>query len=306
MRSVQSLKNLLAPDAKARKVASGFIRVEGPVWIPRLRSLRWSDLPRNRIFEYAPATKKISIYRGSDNFVSGRNLDCDGDVVQCSHGNRRIERNHNGQVERLADHYNGAHLNSPHNLVVTRNGNTWFTDPSFGIYIADEGHPGVQEYADSYVFRFDPRTERLIPVITDIEEPSGLAFSPDEGTLYVTDASAYLRTDGTGNRHIRAYDVKNGRCKNGRIFRAFEEGAPLGIRVDVGGNIWACHSGGVEIISPEGKSLGKIELPEPVSDLCFGGEDGSDLYLCATSSIYHILTRTTDAARKTFSASETQ
>ena len=301
MNSVQGIKNFFESNVTITKIASGFRRAQGPVWIPKFGALRWSDLTRNQNFQYSPKTQNVSIYEGADDFISARTLNRDGDVIQSSHGKRRIEREEDGKVQRMTDHYNGAHLNSPHDLVITRDGTIWFTDPSFGIQIADEGRPGVQEYADSYVFRFDSRTEKLLAVIIDIEEPNGLAFSPDESLLYVTDSSAYLRNDGSGNHHIRVYDLENSHCKNGRTFKEIEEGIPHGIRVDVDGNIWTCSSQGVEILSPDGSTLGVIELPEPATNLCFGGEDGRDLYICATTSVYHIPTRTTDAARKPLS-----
>ena len=114
-------------------------------------------------------------------------------------------RTADGTVHTLVDAWQGHRLNSPNDVVVTSDGAIWFTDPPYGIIQPHEGHPGEREYGAHHVFRFDERTGDIRPVVTDIKEPNGLAFSPDESVLYVSDTSRALRTDGTGNHHIVGY-----------------------------------------------------------------------------------------------------
>lgn len=291
------LEHLIPSGATLTKVATGAVWSEGPLWMPKRNCLRWSDIPSNRILEYFPETRETRTYMTEVEFTNGRTLDVDGSVVQCSHGLRRVERDIDGVVTNLVDSYQGAHLNSPNDVIVDSDGIIWFTDPPYGIRVQEEGHPGVMEYNDCFVFRFDPKTKELHPAITDVEEPNGLAFSPDEKTLYVADTSCLLRTDGSGNHHIRAYDVSDGLCKNGRTFAVIDEGVSDGFRVDLHGNIWTSSYIGVQVFDPSGKRLGVIPLPEKVANLCFGGPNGDDLYIAATTSIYMIKTLTRDAAR---------
>lgn len=291
------LEILLAPGATLMKITTGAIWSEGPVWMPKRKCLRWSDIPNNRILEYFPDSGETKTYKNDVEFTNGRALDFDGSVVQCSHGLRRIERDLDGVVTSLIDSYQGVRLNSPNDVIVASDGIVWFTDPPYGIQIAEEGHPGVREYEDCFVFRFDPKSKELRPAVTDVEEPNGLAFSPDEKILYVSDTSCALRTDGSGNHHIRAYDVVEGRCKNGRTFAVINEGISDGFRVDLHGNVWTSSLIGVQVFNPKGEHLGIIPVPERVANVCFGGPSGQDLYIAATTSIYSIKTATKDAAR---------
>lgn len=278
---------ILAPDAALERVHTGSIWAEGPLWIPDRSRLRWSDIPNDCIREYDPATGETTVYAHGVEFTNGRALDRDGSVVQCSHGRRRVERDRDGAVESIVDAWSGVRLNSPNDVVVDAVGAIWFTDPAYGITQPREGHPGVREYGDHFVFRHDPATGRTSAVITDVEQPNGLAFSRDGTTLFVADSSDL--------RDIRAYDVQDGtRCKNGRLFAVLdaEDGHPDGIRVDEHDRLWSSSGTGVIVFAPDGAQLGRIPVPETVANLCFGGEDGTDLYITATTSLYRIATRT--------------
>lgn len=296
---VTSFRNeILPPDAAVVRVATGANWGEGPVWIPAERVVRWSDIPGNRILQFDPTTAATTVHRTKVEFTNGRTLDLTGTVIQCSHGRRAIESETGGVVTVLADSYNGVRLNSPNDVIVKSDNTIWFTDPPYGIVQAHEGHPGDREYGDNFVFRFDRATGTMTPAITDMEEPNGLAFSPDESLLYVSDTSSVLRTNGTGNRHIRMYDVIDGAlCKNGRFFATVQDGVVDGLRVDVEGRVWASSSTGIVVFAPDGSELERIAVPEPVGNLCFGGDDGTDLYIAAATSLYKITTRVTDSAR---------
>ncbi len=297
---VVGLQELIAEGQAVGIVADGAIWVEGIVYMPDTHSLRWSDIPNNRIMQHFLATDTTSIYRSDVEFTNGRTLDRDGSVVQCSHGHRRIERDRDGVITPIVESWNGVPFNAPNDVIVAADGSIWFTDPPYGIIFAREGHPGNREYGDHFVFRHDQVTGETRPVIMDVEEPNGLAFSPDGTVLYVADSSGIPQDDdvvlrGRGNNHIRAYDVFEGRCKNGRIFASVAPGVPDGIRVDLHGNVWSSAADGVHVFSAAGEQLGMIPIPEVVANLCFGGEDGTDLFIAATTSIYRIRTTTTDA-----------
>jgi gluconolactonase len=146
------------------------------------------------------------------------------------------------------------------------------------------------------VFRFDPVSGRIDPVVLDVEEPNGLAFSPDETLLYVSDTSAALGRDSRDGHHIRVYEVHGGRrVKNGRVFATVEPGLADGFRVDVAGNVWTSSGNGVQVFAPDGTRLGVVPVPEVVGNVCFGGPDGSTLFVAATTGLYRIPTLTRGA-----------
>lgn len=295
------LKGVIAADEVPRKVADGCVWSEGPLWLPELGVLRWSDIPNDRIMSYDPQTGASSVHRQGVEFTNGRALLQDGRVVQCSHGRRAVEvENADGTVEILIDSYHGRRLNSPNDVVVAADGSVWFTDPSYGITVAEEGHGGEREYVDHFVFRLDLDRDELRVVMSDVEEPNGLAFSPDERVLYVSDTSAARAPDGRGNHHIRAYDLDPDAPwtspKNGRLFAEVSPGVPDGIKVDELGNVWTSSGSGVQVFSPAGELQRVIEVPEVVGNLCFGGADGRDLYVAASTGIYLLRTSVRDAS----------
>ncbi len=294
--TVSGLEGLIDPGAPLEIVATGSIWSEGPLWIPERGCLRWSDIPNNRIREYYRATGEVSDYASGVEFTNGRTLDRDGSVIQCSHGRRRVERDQNGEVTSIVDSWRGVRLNSPNDVVIAPDGSIWFTDPAYGITEAREGHPGEREYGDHYVFRHDQTTGETRPVVMDVEEPNGLAFSPDGSLFYVADSSSVRKPRGVGNSHIRVYDVQGGhRCKNGRLFAKIDDGIPDGIAVDMEGNVWSSSEIGVIVFNASGVEIGRIWVPELTGNLCFGGDDGHDLYIAASTSIYTMRTQTSDA-----------
>jgi len=274
---------------------TGSVWAEGPLWVPSSQTVRWSDIPNNRILEFHPGTGATREYAGDVEFTNGRTLDVDGSVVQCSHGRRRVERDKDGTVTGLVDSFQGHRLNSPNDVVIARDGSIWFTDPPYGILPGTkEGHEGEQEYGGCHVFRLDPTSGTLAAAITDLVHPNGLAFSPDETLLYVADTA--------GPRYgvplrIVAYEVRDAVCGPGRVVVELPDGqAADGLRVDVEGRIWTSAGPAVRVYSPSFELLASIDVPETVSNLCFGGPDGRDLYITATTSLYRIRTSTRDAA----------
>ena len=157
-------------------------------------------------------TGETIVYIEDVDHVNGRTVDLDGSVLQCSHRKRRLERDSAGNIASVVDHYGDARFNSPNDVVVSSDGSIWFTDPAYGIIYPEEGHPGKREYGDHFVFRVKPDGS-LLPAITDVVEPNGLAFSPDESLLYVVDSSRLNReNEGDISRHhIRVYLVDDWR-----------------------------------------------------------------------------------------------
>ncbi len=295
------LAALVADGAQPRKVADGCVWSEGPLWLPAAGVLRWSDIPNNRIMAFNPAAGTTTVHREGVEFTNGRARLDDGRVVQCSHGRRAVEvEDAEGRVEVLVDHYRGHRLNSPNDVVVRSDGTVWFTDPPYGITIEEEGHAGEREYRDHFVFCFDPARDELRVVVSDVEEPNGLAFSPDERVLYVSDTSAARAPEGRGNHRIRAYDVDPDApwagAKNGRLFAEVGPGVPDGFKVDERGHVWTSSATGVQVFAPTGERLGTIDIPEVVGNLCFGGADGRDLFVAASTGIYQLRTEVRDAS----------
>lgn len=283
------------------RVATGTTWAEGPVWLPERRVVRYSDIPASRIVEFSEDTGELTVYSDHAEYANGRTLDLDGSVVQCSHGRRAIEWDDAGQQKTIVDSWKGTRFNSPNDVVVKSDGTIWFTDPSYGIKKAGEGYEGELEYGDHFVFRFEPDTGRVDPVVIDVVMPNGLAFSPDEPILYVADSSmdapsAAADPARPGGHSIHAYDVVEGRhAKNGRIFAEVSPGLPDGFRVDVNGNIWTSSLDSVQVFSPAGELIERVPVPEKVANVCFGGDDGTTLYITASTSLYRIRTMTTDA-----------
>ncbi|GAB3633130.1 SMP-30/gluconolactonase/LRE family protein [Microbacterium shaanxiense] len=281
----------LLPDGSAvERLATGATWSEGPLWIPDERVLRWSDIPGNRIMRWDAATSAVSVHRSDVEFTNGRMLDRDGSVVQCSHGRRRLERElPDGTVVEIVGRWGVHRLNSPNDVALAPDGSYWFTDPDYGITQPREGHPGIREYGECHVFRWSD-ADGLTSVIDDMDRPNGIAFSPDGGVVYVTDTGPEL---GARRDHrIRAYDVDGARATNGRRFAAIEVGLPDGITVDVEGRVWSSAGDGVHVFSPDGTKLAFIPVPEVVANVCFGGPDGRDLFITATTSLYRVRTAT--------------
>ncbi len=292
------LLDLLAPDAVVERLGGDATWSEGPLYLPDDDAVIWSDIPGDRVLRWSAATGEVTVDREHVEFTNGRTADLQGRLVECSHGRRAVvRREHDGAETVLAQGWNGVRLNSPNDVVVASDGSVWFTDPAYGIINPAEGHPGEREYGDHWVFRVDPADGVVTPVVLDVEDPNGLAFSPDESLLYVSDTSASLAAPGTGNHHIRVYDVLDGRrCKNGRVFAEVTPGVADGFRLDVHGNVWTSSHDSVQVFAPDGTRLGKVPVPELVANVCFGGPDGTTLFIAASSGLYRLPTRVRGAS----------
>lgn len=272
-------------NAPVKQLATGFDWVEGPVWFGDANCLLFSDIPNNRILRWTPGDG-ITTFRAPSNYANGHTRDRQGRLISCEHGTRRVTRTeHDGSITVLADRFDGKPLNSPNDVVVTSDGAVWFSDPHYGIMTNYEGFAAPQENP-CVVYRIDPANGALDAVIDDMRCPNGLAFSPDERVLYVADTGRMFSDD---PKHIRRYDVSDdGRVSGGAPFHTISPGAADGIRVDSDGNLWSSAGDGVHCLSPEGRLLGKVLVPERVSNICFGGRAKHELYITATTSLYRV------------------
>lgn len=305
MTSVQVLDARFAAVADGapalQRLCSGAAWSEGPVWLRETGELLWSDIPNDRMLAWHPA-RGMTVWREKVEFTNGHVREADGSLLHCSHGRRAVLRTRldaQGRAvadETVVDRYQGRRLNSPNDVVVKRDGTIWFTDPPYGIVSDREGHRAESELGDCYVFRFDPASGALRIASDFVEEPNGLAFSPDEAVLYVSDTSAALRRDGAGHHHIVAFDVIGGQdLANPRVFAVVEPGLADGLRVDVQGFVYTSSADSVQVYHPDGTRIGRIPVPEKVGNLVFGGALGNELFICASTSLYRIVLNTRGA-----------
>ena len=272
-------------NAPVKQLATGFDWVEGPVWFGDANCLLFSDIPSNRIMRWTPGAG-ISTFREPSNYANGHTRDRQGRLVSCEHGTRRVTRTeHDGSITVIADRFDGKRLNSPNDVIVSRDGSIWFTDPHYGIMTDYEGYRSEQELP-CQVYRVDPETGDITAVITDMDCPNGLALSPDENRLYVADTGKMF--DPAANRHIRAHDLRDGDVTSHDVFHVVEPGCSDGFRLDTDGNVWTSAGDGVHCVSPDGCLLGKILVPELVSNVCFGGRAKHQLFITATTSVYAV------------------
>lgn len=271
-------------NAPLKQLATGFDWTEGPVWFGDAGCLLFSDIPNNRILRWTPG-EGITTYRQPSNYANGHTRDRQGRLVSCEHGTRRVTRTeHDSAITVLADGFEGKPLNSPNDVVVASDDSIWFTDPHYGIMTNYEGFQSAQELP-CRVYRIDPKSGALAAMVDDMNCPNGLAFSPDESLLYVADTGRMYEGD---PKHIRVYDMKAGRPENGRLFHTVDPAAADGIRLDSDGNVWSSAGDGVHCIAPDGRRLGKILVPERVSNICFGGRAKHQLFITATTSLYAV------------------
>lgn len=284
-----ALEAVIAPGTKIEKAATGFTFIEGPMW--RDGKLWFSDVRAYTVQTFDPKTGKVTVLLhdagGAGPVPPGGNLgsnamvtDQDGSILLCRMAAGTVVRmDDQGHIKPFLSNYQGKRLNSPNDLLFARDGALWITDPSFGLPKMNDDPKkqlkfnAVWRYADG----------KLTPVITDLGQPNGIGFSPDGKTLYVSDSMPHMA--------VYAYDVgPGGKVSNRRTLISYPGSAPDvpdGLKVDSAGNVWTSGPGGVRIISPAGKMLGQIKIPEVVANIGFA-EDGKTVYLTGSTSLYRL------------------
>ncbi len=286
-----ALDELIAPGAEIRNLGEGYVWTEGPVWEENEGRLLFSDIPNNVIHSWHPETgmsefMKPSGYTGVAGYgrepgANGLTFDAEGRLILAEHGDRRIAiLTKNGGKMTLADRYEGRRLNSPNDVVVHSSGAVYFTDPIYGL--PERENDPLRELDFCGVFRIG--TDGGVTLLSkEIERPNGIAFSHDEKLLYVANShgprpyifSFPVNEDGTAGEISTFFDTMG---LEGR-------GAPDGLKVDDKGNLWATGPGGLLIISPEGKLLGRVLTHRATANVAFGGPDGKTVFLTAHDRI---------------------
>ncbi|WP_437589070.1 SMP-30/gluconolactonase/LRE family protein [Sorangium sp. So ce1000] len=289
-------------DPRFRKVALPHVHVEtlytgcrwaeGPAWFPAGRYLVWSDIPNDRMLRWDETDGSVSVFRQPAMNTNGHTVDLQGRLVSCEHRGRCVSRTeHDGSRTVLASHFEGKRLNSPNDVVVKSDGSIWFSDPSYGIDSDYEGDASPNEQGAQRVYRIDPVSGALTVVADDFVQPNGLAFSPDESLLYIADTGA-THVKG-GPHHVRKFRVDaKGTLTGGEVFATCPVGVYDGFRIDVHGNLWLSAGDGVHCHASDGELLGKVRIPETVSNVCFGGAKRNRLFICGTTSLYAVYLNT--------------
>lgn len=274
--------SLIAPGEKVQKLADGMKFTEGPAWIPAKKTLVFSDIPNSKLMQWREG-EGLSVFRNSEQ-SNGNILDLQGRLISCQHAARNLVRTEtDGRITVLADKFDGKRFNSPNDVAVRSDGTLWFTDPPWGL-------TGPAELPGHWVFRLDPATGTVEPVVKDLAMPNGIIFSPDESRLYVADTGGHDRHPVPELRKLRAgihcYEVsKDG--KLGKKLFQIEQGSD-GMKADVKGNLYTTNGGKVQIYSADGKKLEQIDVPEGPANVCFGGDDLRTLFITARTSLYSI------------------
>ena len=255
--------------------------------------LVWSDVPNRRLLGWYPDGHVEVVIDGTW-FMNGNAVEADGTLVHCEHGRRCISRggDYGSQPEPIVTHFEARRINSPNDVAVAPDGTIWFTDPTFGIIMPNQGALADPELDHRSVYRFDPISGDL-GRMADFEQPNGLAFTADGRILYVSDTSLSLgEVPGfeAGAKHeIIAFDVGDrGALSNRRFFCHTDHGYPDGFKVDARGWVWTSAADGVHVWSADRRKLGFIPTPAVVSNCAFGGVGGRRLFITATQYLMAI------------------
>ncbi len=293
---------VIPKDAVIEILAGGFDWSEGPAWVAEKEGghLLFSDIPKNMIWKWSEKGGlkeylKPSGYTGKDKFTgkepgsNGLALDKDGKLILCQHGDRRVSRLVDGKFVTLVDKYDGKRLNSPNDLTFKKNGDIYFTDPPYGLpeIMKDK----AKELDFQGVYRLDTKG-KLTLLTKEMTRPNGIAFSPDEKTLYVANSDPDLAI-------WKAFPVKDdGTLGEGKVFfdttqlvKDKKPGLPDGMKVDQAGNVFATGPGGVFVFDKTGKHLGTLATGVPTAN-CGFGDDGSTLYITADKNLVRVKTKT--------------
>jgi gluconolactonase len=328
-----AFNSLIQVNTSIKRLWTGALWTEGPAWNSQGKYLVWSDIPSNHQLRWLEDDGRVSVFRNPSNNSNGNTFDAEGRQLSCEHLTRRVVRyEHDGSITVIADAYMGKRLNSPNDVVVHKDGSIWFTDPPYGGQMYEgapdasggptnpngrlnsrAGQPaGIGSFKrelPTNVYRVDP-SGRIDLVIGEDQapDPTGLAFSPDYRTLYVTSTGKGPGDAGAGgNGEVYAFTISaDNKASNRKVFSdCMIDGVkcgPDGVRCDVDGNVWVASNAGralgysgVTVWSPQGKLLGRIRIPEVCGNITFGGPKRNRLFLAASQSIYALYVGTQGA-----------
>jgi gluconolactonase len=264
------------------QLGTGFMFTEGPLWHPAESYLLFSDMPGDHLRRWS-SSGGVQTFRKPCNMSNGLAWDGEGRLLACEHASSQVTRTEaDGRITVVASHYQGKALNSPNDIVVRRDGAIYFTDPTFGR-MEYYGRKRDCELSFQGVYRVAPDTGALTLLADDFGQPNGLCFSLDESRLFVND---------TERGHIRVFDVRpDGSLANGRVWaepKGEGRGAPDGMKIDSGGNLYCCGPGGIHVFAGDATCLGVIRTPEVAANFCWGDADLRSLFITASTSLYRI------------------
>lgn len=273
--------DLFAPDAAPQRLAGGLTWTEGPVYMPARGAVIFSDVRQNRTWAWTDAGELQEAEHPSG-YQNGHCTDLEGRLVACSHGRRALLRQeYDGSWTTLADRFEGRRLNSPNDVCLHPDGSLWFSDPTYGLDKPEEGGRGEpMELPGRWVFRVAPDGTLSAP-IRDRFKPNGLAFQAPDRLL--------LADTGDGATYLYRVTPDGGATLERELFR-LPKGKTDGLRVDGAGRIWSSGGEGAYVLTPDGELLGRVAIPGTVTNLCFGGPDGTTLYLTASTELWRIET----------------
>jgi gluconolactonase len=288
----ERFSKLVLGSANLDKLASGCRWAEGPAYFAAGRYLVWSDIPNNRMMRFDETDDSVSVFRSPSFNSNGNMVDREGRLVTCEHLTRRVTRTeHDGSITVLADRYQGHRLNSPNDVIVKSDGSIWFSDPTYGIDSDYEGIRAESEIGGSNVYRIDGETLAVTLVLSDRVQPNGLAFSPDEKTLYVADSGTTHRPEMLST--LWAYPMSTSHSVGDpSLFATCPAGLFDGFRCDILGNIWTSSGKDVCCFARDGTHIGTIPIGELVANVCFGGPRRNRLYICGQTSLYALYVNT--------------
>jgi gluconolactonase len=281
----EKLRMLVDENAEVEQIATGFTFTEGPIWMAD-GSLHFSDMPGDKRRRWHP-DEGVSVLRDPSNKCNGMTLDNDGNLIVCEHVTSSVVRERpDGTRETLATHWGGKELNSPNDVIVSRDGSIIFTDPTYGR-MPGFGLEREQDLDFQGVYRLPADGGDLQLLVDDFAQPNGLCFTPDESQLYIND---------TVHAHIRLFDVgSEHELSNGRVFAEnigdgdlAKGGLVDGMKLDEHGNVYVTGPDGVWVFSPDGEHLGTIGVPESVGNVNWGDADWQTLYIPSSTSVYRV------------------
>ena len=275
---------LLPSTPQLEVLGEGFEFTEGPVWDFRTGELIFSDIPGNAMYRYRPG-QGVEAFRDPSDNSNGTTRDAQNRLVICEHHTRRVVREDADGFTPLADNYQGTTLNAPNDVVLAPDGSLVFTDPHYGLG-EGLGGPAEQVLGHRGVYRIPPDGGPIQLLVDDFDGPNGLAFDPSGTRLYIDD---------TEHAHIRVFDVADDWTVRGGDVLVTLEGDGVGVldglKIDRDGRIWSTGPGGIWIVSPEGRELGRIRIPEVAANLAWGDDDARSLYITASDKLYRLRTQ---------------